>query len=117
MLRAGVCAYVTKSSGVTELIAAIHTVAAGEGYLCPAVVNSLAAALRDASGEASHLSPREREVLRLIAEGKRSPAIAGQLHISIGTVEVHRRNVMRKLNLRTVADLTRFAVREGLVAL
>jgi two-component system NarL family response regulator len=66
-------------------------------------------------GENPRLSRREREVLRLIAEGTRSPSIAEQLNISLGTVEVHRRNIMRKLGLRTVADLTRYAVREGLV--
>jgi DNA-binding NarL/FixJ family response regulator len=114
MLRAGVSAYVTKSSALTELFGAIRTVAVGQNYICPEVVNHLVAMVRVAGDEPSHLSHREREVLGLIAEGNRSPAIAGQLHISIGTVEVHRRNVMRKLRLRTVAELTRFAVREGL---
>jgi two-component system NarL family response regulator len=61
------------------------------------------------------LGRREREVLRLIAEGERSVAIAEALHISAATVEVHRRNIMRKLGLHTVAELTRYAVREGIV--
>ena len=56
-------------------------------------------------------------MLRLIAEGLRSPAIAEQLHIAVGTVEAHRRNIMRKLGLRTVAELTKHAIREGIVSI
>ena len=63
------------------------------------------------------LSPREREVLRLLTEGSRSPCIAEQLGISLATVEVHRRNIMRKLGLHSVAALTKYAVREGLTSL
>jgi DNA-binding NarL/FixJ family response regulator len=119
MLRAGASAYVTKSSAGTELVRAIRAVASGLTYICPEAAESLVSAVRNApDGEpVPRLSPREREVLRLIAEGVRSPAIAEQLHISVGTVEVHRRNIMRKLDLRTVAELTRYAVREGLVSL
>ena len=117
MLRAGASSYVTKSSAGTELVRAIRAVAAGETYICPEVAGALVSAMRDSpeKGETPRLSRREREVLRMIAEGTRSPSIAEQLHISLGTVEVHRRNIMRKLGLRTVADLTRYAVREGLV--
>jgi len=119
MLRAGAGGYVTKSAAGTELIRAIRAVAEGQTYLCPEVAGTLVSAVRDGSEkpEAPRLSRREREVLRLIAEGARSPSIAEQLHISLGTVEVHRRNIMRKLSLRTVAELTRYAVREGLVLL
>lgn len=119
MLRAGAGGYVTKSAAGTELVRAIRSVAGGQTYLCPEVAGTLVSAVRDGSdkAEAPRLSRREREVLRLIAEGARSPAIAEQLHISLGTVEVHRRNIMRKLSLRTVAELTRYAVREGLVLL
>ena len=94
-----------------------RAVAAGETYICPEVAGALVSAMRDGpeKSETPRLSRREREVLRLIAEGTRSPSIAEQLHISLGTVEVHRRNIMRKLGLRTVAELTRYAVREGLV--
>jgi DNA-binding NarL/FixJ family response regulator len=118
MLRAGASAYVTKSSAGTELVRAIRAVAAGQNYLCPDVAGALVSAMRDKpeKGEAQSLTRREREVLRLIAEGTRSPSIAERLHISLGTVEVHRRNIMRKLGLRTVAELTRYAVREGLVS-
>jgi DNA-binding NarL/FixJ family response regulator len=117
MLRAGASSYVTKSSVGAELARAIRAVASGQTYICPEVAGALVSAMRDGQerGETPRLSRREREVLRLIAEGTRSPSIAGQLRISLGTVEVHRRNIMRKLGLRTVADLTRYAVREGLV--
>src|SRR5207253_10311425 len=109
--------YGTKSSAGTELVRAIRAVAAGETYICPEVAGALVSAMRDGpeKSETPRLSRREREVLRLNAEGTRSPSIAEQLHISLGTVEVHRRNIMRKLGLRTVAELTRYAVREGLV--
>src|SRR6267378_4114185 len=117
MLRAGASSYVTKSSAGTELVRAIRAVAAGETYICPEVAGALVSAMRDSpeNGGTPPLTRRECEVLRLIAEGTRSPSIAGQLHITLGTVEVHRRNIMRKLGLRTVAELTRYAVREGLV--
>ena len=118
MLRAGVSAYVTKSSAATVLLEAIRQVAAGQSYICSEVVDSVVTTVRDGGGkdEPSHLSHREREVLGLVAKGARSPAIASQLHIALGTVEVHRRNIMRKLEVRTVAELTRYAIREGLVA-
>jgi len=118
MLRAGARGYVTKSSAGTELVRAIRAVTEGQTYLCPDVAGTLVSAVRDGSerSETPHLSPREREVLRLLAQGARSPSIAEQLHISLGTVEVHRRNIMRKLSLHTIADLTRYAMREGMVA-
>ena len=72
---------------------------------------------RLAPGPAQPLSPREREVLRLLTEGSRSPCIAAQLGICITTVEVHRRNIMRKLGLHTVSALTKYAVRAGLTSL
>jgi two-component system NarL family response regulator len=118
MLRAGARAYVTKSSAIAELPRAIRAAAAGQTYLCPEVADLLVTAMCDESdgGAARRLSPRERQVLGLIAKGARSPAIADQLGITVGTIEVHRRNIMRKLEVRTVAELTRYAVREGLVA-
>jgi DNA-binding NarL/FixJ family response regulator len=119
MVRAGAAGYVTKSAAGTELVRAIQAVAGGEGYFSPEIAKALASEVRDGSeaADAAPLGRREREVLRLIAEGARSPGIARQLHVSVGTVEVHRRNIMRKLGLRTVADLTRYAVREGIVSL
>jgi two-component system NarL family response regulator len=119
MLRSGASAYVTKSAAGTELVRAIRAVAAGHGYFSPEIAGTLASEVRDRplAGEAQPLARREREVLRLIAEGVRSPAIAEQLHVSVATVEVHRRNIMRKLGLRTVAELTKHAIREGIVSL
>ena len=119
MLRAGASAYVSKSAAGTELVIAIRAVAAGGSYLSPNVAGALVAEVRgesSADGASARLGRREREVLRLIAEGERSQAIAEQLHISVATVEVHRRNIMRKLDMHTVAQLTRYAVREGIVA-
>lgn len=119
MLRSGASAYVTKSAAGTELVRAIRAVAAGHGYFSPEIAGTLASEVRDRPlvGDAQPLARREREVLRLIAEGVRSPAIAEQLHVSVATIEVHRRNIMRKLGLRTVAELTKFAIREGIVSL
>jgi DNA-binding NarL/FixJ family response regulator len=119
MLRSGASAYVTKSAAGTELVQAIRAVAAGHGYFSPEIAGALASEVRGRPlvGEAQPLARREREVLRLIAEGVRSPAIAEQLHVSVATVEVHRRNIMRKLGLRTVAELTKHAIREGIVSL
>lgn len=119
MLRSGASAYVTKNAAGTELVRAIRAVAEGQGYFSPEIASTLVSEVRDtpASVEQSPLARREREVLRMIAEGLRSPAIAKQLHVSVATVEVHRRNIMRKLGLRTVAELTKHAIREGIVFL
>lgn len=119
MVRAGAAGYVTKFAAGTELVRAIHAVAAGQGYFSPEIAHALAAEVRDGPqvGDAAPLGRREREVLRLIAEGLRSPAIAQQLSVSVGTVEAHRRNIMRKLGLRTVAELTKHAIREGIISL
>ncbi len=116
MLRCGASAYVVKAAAGTELVRAIHAVTAGQSYLCPEVAGAIVAEVRGPTGE-PRLGRREREVLRLIAEGKRSQAIGESLHISVATVEVHRRNIMRKLGLHTIAELTKYAVREGIVSL
>jgi two-component system NarL family response regulator len=115
ILTAGATALVTKSSPRGELIRAIRAAAEGQTYICPELAGALVSAVRD--DEAPRLSRREREVVRLIAEGSRSPVIAEQLNIALGTVEVHRRNIMRKTGVRTVAELTRYAIREGLAKL
>jgi two-component system NarL family response regulator len=119
MLNSGASGYVTKSAAGRELLHALRAVARGEHYVSPELVGGLV----DSVGQprrgaaARSLGRREREVLQLIAEGHRSPEIAAQLFISVGTVEAHRRNIMRKLGLHTVAELTRFALREGLTSL
>ncbi|MEY8689924.1 MAG: response regulator [Leptothrix sp. (in: b-proteobacteria)] len=118
MLRCGAQAYVTKSAAGSELIRAIRAVADGLSYLCPEVAGALVSEVRSREaegGELPRLGRRELEVLRLVAAGARSQAIAEQMHISVATVEVHRRNIMRKLELRTIAELTRYAVREGII--
>jgi two-component system NarL family response regulator len=119
MLRSGASAYVTKSAAGTELVRAIRAVADDQGYFSPEIAATLVSEMRAPSDadEARPLARREREVLRLIAEGLRSSGIAEKLHVSLGTVEVHRRNIMRKLGLRTVAELTKYAIREGIVSL
>jgi two-component system NarL family response regulator len=115
MLKAGAAGYVDKASALNELVRAIRLVMQGKLYLSPDVTRG---ALGDPSGaaDAAALTARERQVLGLLAQGRRSPQIAAELHISVATVEVHRRNIMRKLGLHTVAELTRYAVREGIVA-
>lgn len=116
MLRSGAMAYVTKSAAGTELVRAIRAVAMGQSYLCAEVAGALVAQVQgQAAPDAPPLGRREREVLRLLAEGLRSAAIAEQLHMAVPTVETHRRNLMRKLGLHTVAELTRYAIREGIV--
>lgn len=119
MLRSGASAYVTKSAAGTELVSAIRAVAGGQGYFSPEIAATLVADVREraSASAAQPLARREREVLRLIAEGARSTEIATELHITVATVEVHRRNIMRKLGLRTVAELTKHAIREGIASL
>jgi two-component system NarL family response regulator len=110
------------ASVIREIAAAASAVSAaavcGPGSHRPCVLHGdRACALCRAIGTVEPLSGRERDVLRLLTEGSRSPSIAAHLGISIATVEVHRRNIMRKLGLHTVADLTRYAIREGLTSL
>ena len=119
MLNSGAAGYVTKSAAGRELVQAIRTVATGGSYLSAEVASAVVEGVRDTRSGAKALrllGRREREVLQLVAEGHRSPAIATQLFISVATVEAHRRNIMHKLNLHTVAELTKFAIREGLTS-
>jgi DNA-binding NarL/FixJ family response regulator len=117
-LEAGARGYVLKADSFAELCSAVRAVHAGHRYLCAGVAGSVIdARIGPGSDDRSPfraLSPREREVLQLIAEGRSSPQIAEQLQLSPHTVDTHRRNLMRKLELGTVAELTKFAVREGL---
>ncbi|MDX8399608.1 MAG: response regulator [Gallionellaceae bacterium] len=115
MFKAGASAYVLKENASLELVRAIYAVMKGQKYLCPdvsaAVVNSTG--IQPMAGS-FQLSPRESEVLQLLAEGYRSPQIAKRLFISTSTVDVHRRNIMKKLELHNVADLTKYAISKGL---
>ena len=118
MLNAGANGYLLKTSAVTELVQAIRAVMQGKLYVPPDLARDAHAdELGGPAGQSIPIGRRERQVLALLAEGKRSHEIASQLGISIATVEAHRRNIMRKLGLHTVAELTRYAVRKGLTAL
>jgi two-component system NarL family response regulator len=115
MLKAGAQGYIVKSGALAELAQAIRTVTQEKLYLSPEVARAaLGDQLSSAPGRVGQLGVRERQVLALLADGKHSREIAEQLHISLSTVEAHRRNIMRKLDLHTIAELTRFAIREGL---
>lgn len=121
MMRAGASGYVTKGEAGTELLRAIRAVARNRTYLCPDVMEAVSGALcgqdkDDSTRVPNQLGPRERQVLQLVAEGYSSGDIATRLHIAPSTVEVHRRNIMRKLDLHNVADLTRYSIRAGLVS-
>jgi DNA-binding NarL/FixJ family response regulator len=119
MSNAGAKAYVVKSASGRELIHALRAVASGKNYLSPEVTGAV---MEDAAPSAELSAPntlgkREKEVLKLIAEGQRSATIAAQMGIAVATVEAHRRNILRKLQLHSVADLTRYALRHRIIAL
>lgn len=117
MIRAGASAYVTKAEAGDELLRAINAVRQNRNYFCPDVANVVAGVLSsdgDQGRSSAQLGARERQVLQLVAEGCTSAQIADQLNIAASTVEVHRRNIMRKLNMHTVAELTRYAIHSGL---
>jgi DNA-binding NarL/FixJ family response regulator len=116
---AGAAGYLLKDSDTEELALAIRAVARGETYLSPAVSKHLVADYRRQAGgqadPAGGLTPRQREVLRLIAEGATTKAIARRLGISIKTVESHRTLLMERLGIHDVAGLVRYAIRVGLI--
>ncbi|HSO37739.1 MAG TPA: response regulator transcription factor [Labilithrix sp.] len=122
MLAAGAVGYVLKDAPSDELVRALRTVAEGQTYLSPAISGivierAVNASLPAATRIANELSTREREVLQLLAEGRTSKEIGARLHIAMTTVESHRRQIMSKLKLRSVAELTKYAIREGLTPL
>jgi RNA polymerase sigma factor (sigma-70 family) len=118
-LRAGAAAYLLKGSAVAELEVAIRAVARGETYLSPAVskrvVDEYVARIGNATDPLAALTPRQREILQLVAEGQTNKEIAQRLGLSHRTVEVHRNQLMKRLAVHDVAGLVRFAVRVGLV--
>ena len=121
VLRAGASGYVLKQSTPTELVLALRTVAAGSTFLSPAISQILVSEyLRRAKTHTDDdealrvLTPREREVLQLIATGLSNRQIAEHLHLSVKTVETHRGNIMHKLDLHDRASLVKFAVDKGL---
>lgn len=120
-LQAGACAYVLKEAGADELIQGIRAAAAGKRYLSPPLSEpALGAYARKAEGnplDPFHtLTAREREVLQLTAEGQSGTEIAARLYISPRTVESHRANLMRKLGLRNLKEVVRYAVEKGVLS-
>lgn len=119
-LRAGVAGYLLKDSAAAELALALQAVARGESYLSPAiskhVVEGYLRAGVDDAGPLAGLTARQREILQLIAEGRSTKQIAGDLDVSVKTVETHRAQLMERLDIHDVAGLVRFAIRVGLVS-
>lgn len=121
-LKAGAKAYLLKDSAETDLARAIRATADGKSFFSPAVgrvlLEDYVRKLQRTGGEDSYdlLSPREREVLQLVAEGKSSKEIANLLNLSVYTVETHRARVMQKLNLRGIPELILYAVRKGIIS-
>lgn len=119
MLDVGARGYVAKSAAGVELKKAIKSVMEGRSYLCPQVTALVTDSLRrgslSADPDEQALSRRETQVATLLADGKSSPEIAVELNISPSTVDVHRRNLMRKLKVHNVVELTKYAIRTGLV--
>ena len=116
MMRAGARAYVLKSAGTDELVRAIHAVVAGNIFLSPEVTAGAVSNLQP-SGEnppLAILGAREKDVLHLLAQGLQSTEIASQLGITTATVKTHRRNIKQKLGISSTAELTRYAIHEGL---
>lgn len=111
MRNVGAEGYLLKNAASDELIQAVVALEHGQSYLSPSLADALACR------PPKLLTPREREVLQLIAEGKSSKEVACRLGVAVPTVDTHRRQIMDKLSLRTIAELTKYAIREGLTAL
>ena len=121
-LRAGANGYVLKDASNAELITAVRSVLAGKIYLSPSIsekvinVFLVGSKVHGAKSDLDSLTNRERQILKMVAEGNTSKYIAGHLNLSVKTVEKHRSNLMRKLDLHNVSALTTFAIGQGLVA-
>lgn len=116
ILRAGAKGYLLKDSSETDFLKAVRAVAVGQGYLSPEVSDAVLDDYRKhVTNPIDLLSTREREVLQLIAESKTNKDIANALYLSVYTVEAHRGRIMEKLNLHSIGELVRFAVRNGLI--
>ncbi len=122
MLKAGASGYLLKDSAFEELVSAVHTVMTGQSYLSPRITDIVVKEYlhnlpRNDSTAFTILTQREREVLQHLAEGKTTKQIASTLHLSVKTVETHRQQIMDKLQIRSVAELTKYAIREGITSL
>lgn len=122
MLEAGASGYLLKDSAYEELIQAIKTVLLGQVYLSRDITGVVVddyVRRRSVSSQVEivQLTPREREIAQMIAEGRSTKEIAALLHVSVKTVETHRQHIMTKLKIDSVAELTKYAIREGLTEL
>lgn len=122
MLKAGASGYLLKDCALEDLVRAIRVVMANQTYLSPEVAGTVVDEYvrKSSDGDLSAfsvLTAREREVLQLLAEGLSTKNIAAHLHVSIKTIETHRQHIMEKINTRSIADLIKYAVREGLTSL
>jgi DNA-binding NarL/FixJ family response regulator len=120
VIKAGAKGYVVKSDADQSLVTAVETVSRHETFLSPLVAEFVLDAQRRGEatggvGTLSQLTPREAEVLRLVAEAMSTKEIASQLEISVKTVEAHRTNIMRKLRIKSMSELVRYAIRHGIV--
>ena len=121
-LRAGASGYLLKDCAIEELVGAIRVVMRDQTYLSRSIADSfikdyVSLAKRAPTSAFSLLSGREREVLQALAEGKSTKEMAARLGVSVKTVETHRKQIMDKLDLHSVAELTKYAIREGLTPL
>jgi len=119
MFKAGASGYLLKDCEFDELVNAIRTVVSGKSYISPSISNILVETCvtddpKEKYSAFSTLTKREREVLQLLTEGKTTKQTAKRLHISPKTIEVHRLNIMNKLNIDNIAQLTKYAIQEGL---
>jgi DNA-binding NarL/FixJ family response regulator len=116
-IRAGASGYLTKESATEELIEAVRKVAAGRKYITASVAERLATGIEEQSAEAPHksLSDREYQVMCMIASGKTVTEIAEALSLSVKTISTHRVRILRKMNMKSNARLTHYAIKQGLV--
>ena len=120
-LEAGAAGYLLKERALEDLVRGIRTVVAGDTYLCPRIAGAVVEAYKSTRARAdasaySLLTAREREILQLIAEGNTNVKIAEILGLSVKTIGTHRERLMAKLDIHTVAELTKYAIREGLTS-
>jgi DNA-binding NarL/FixJ family response regulator len=114
-LKAGASGYVLKTQADTDLIDAVRAVERGEPFLTPGAQRSLIKDVLERGSSGEELTPREEEIVKLVAEAHTTREIAGILHLSEKTVENHRANAMRKLGMRDRVELVRYAIRRGLI--
>lgn len=121
MLRAGVMGYILKASAFEEVIQATRTVMNNSHYVSQKITDTIVGGYAQLLNQAAPkqqaaLSPREREVLQLLAEGHSTKEIADRLHVSTNTIDVHRTHIMDKLGVRSLASLVKYAIREGMTS-